>query len=72
MKHGNIQFLGVGSYASPLIATVLLIAVGIAPPSRELIVAALLIVLGASLAAYASGRRPATAAVPPADPPTTR
>ncbi|MEM9220905.1 MAG: DMT family transporter [Pseudomonadota bacterium] len=56
MKHGDIQLLGVGSYAAPLIATILLVAFGIAAPSKVLFLAAILIAGGAGLAAFASAR----------------
>ncbi|MEM8853611.1 MAG: DMT family transporter [Pseudomonadota bacterium] len=58
VKHGDIQLLGVASYAAPLLSTAVLIAVGIAAPTRELVGAAVLIVCGAALAAWASSRRP--------------
>lgn len=54
VKHGNIQLLGVASYAAPLLSTFVLIAAGIAEATWALLVAALLITLGAALAARAS------------------
>ena len=56
MKKGDIQLLGVASYAAPLLSTLLLVAVGIARPSWAIALAALLIAGGAALAARASAR----------------
>jgi drug/metabolite transporter (DMT)-like permease len=56
MKRGDIQLLGVASYAAPLLSVIALIAAGIAPLQPVLAVAALLIVGGAALAAWASAR----------------
>jgi drug/metabolite transporter (DMT)-like permease len=58
VKRGNIQLLGTASYAAPLLSTFVLIAFGVAEASPVLILAALLIALGAWLAARA-GRAPA-------------
>lgn len=57
VKQGDIQLLGISSYAAPLLSTGVLIGVGIAPPSWSLIWAALLITGGAALAARASFRK---------------
>lgn len=57
MKRGDIQFLGVASYAAPLLSTLALVAAGVTKPSRTIAVAALLIAAGAALAARASRRR---------------
>jgi drug/metabolite transporter (DMT)-like permease len=54
MKRGDIQLLGVASYAAPLLSTLALVAAGIAKPSAALTVSALLIAAGAALAARAS------------------
>lgn len=54
MKKGDIQLLGVASYAAPLLSTIALIVVGITAPSFTIVVAALLIASGAALAARAS------------------
>lgn len=54
VKHGNIQLLGVASYAAPLLSTFVLIAAGIAEATWALLFAALLITSGAALAARAS------------------
>lgn len=61
MKKGDIQLLGVASYAAPLLSTLALIAGGKAEASPMLLVAAVLITGGAALAARASLRpsRPA-------------
>ncbi len=54
MKHGDIQFLGVASYAAPLLSTLALVLAGIAKPSASLGIAAVLIAGGAALAASAA------------------
>ncbi len=54
VKRGNIQLLGVGSYAAPLLSTLALVAAGIAEPSTVLLISAALITAGAALAARAS------------------
>jgi len=51
MKHGNVAFLGVLGYASPVISTSLLIALGFAAPTWALLISVALIVLAARLAA---------------------
>ena len=56
MKQGNIQLLGVASYAAPLLSTLVLILFGIAQATPALILAAVLITGGAALAARASTR----------------
>jgi len=57
MKKGDIQLLGVASYASPLLSTLALVLAGRAEPSLRLALAAALITGGAALAARASLRR---------------
>lgn len=54
VKHGNIQLLGVTSYAAPLLSTFVLIIAGITQPTWALLLAAILITSGAALAARAS------------------
>ncbi len=54
VKRGDIQLLGVASYAAPLLSTLILVAVGIAKPTAGLAIAALLITGGAAVAARAS------------------
>ncbi|CUH67249.1 Methyl viologen resistance protein YddG [Thalassovita gelatinovora] len=54
VKRGDIQLLGVSSYAAPLLSTLVLVAFGVAVPSWSLGLAALLITGGAALAARAS------------------
>lgn len=54
VKKGDIQLLGVASYAAPVLSTAVLILAGIAAPSWTLLVAAILITSGAVLAAKAS------------------
>lgn len=56
VKRGDIQLLGTASYAAPLLSTFALILAGMAEPRREILLAAVLITLGAALAAR-SGRR---------------
>lgn len=58
MKKGDIQVLGVASYAAPLLSTLALIAAGITPATPVIGVAALLIAGGAALAARASAAAP--------------
>ena len=57
MKRGDIQLLGVGSYAAPLLSTLALVLAGIAKPSWTIAVAAVLITAGAALAARASATK---------------
>jgi drug/metabolite transporter (DMT)-like permease len=57
VKKGDIQLLGVASYAAPVLSTLILVSAGVAAPSWGLLAAAILITAGASLAARAS--RPA-------------
>jgi drug/metabolite transporter (DMT)-like permease len=54
VKRGDIQLLGVASYAAPLLSTLVLVAAGFAEPSAILVIAAVLITGGAGLAALAS------------------
>ena len=54
MKRGDIQLLGVASYAAPLLSTLALVAAGIAQPTWTIALAAVLIAGGAALAARAS------------------
>jgi drug/metabolite transporter (DMT)-like permease len=54
MKKGDIQLLGVASYAAPLLSTLALVIAGITDPSPAIIIAAGLIAGGAALAARAS------------------
>ncbi|MBA3908466.1 MAG: EamA family transporter [Rhodobacter sp.] len=58
MKRGDIQLLGVASYAAPLLSTLALVAAGISQPSWTIALAAVLITGGAALAARTSARRP--------------
>jgi drug/metabolite transporter (DMT)-like permease len=53
VKRGDIQLLGVASYAAPLLSTLALVGAGAAEATPALIVAALLIAGGAALAALA-------------------
>jgi drug/metabolite transporter (DMT)-like permease len=56
MKRGDIQLLGVASYAAPLLSTLALIAAGLAKPTWIVAFAAVLIAGGAALAARASAK----------------
>lgn len=56
MKRGDIQLLGVASYAAPLLSTLALVVAGVAPATITLALAAVLIAGGAALAARASAR----------------
>ncbi len=51
VKNGDIQFLGVASYAAPILSTLVLIAAGFAEASPAILVACLLVAGGALLAA---------------------
>lgn len=57
MKRGDIQLLGVASYAAPLLSTVALVLAGVAQPSVTVLIAAGMIAAGAALAARASAGR---------------
>jgi drug/metabolite transporter (DMT)-like permease len=57
MKRGDIQLLGVASYAAPLLSTLALVAAGIARPTWTIALAAVLIAGGAALAAKASAQK---------------
>ncbi|WP_132460690.1 DMT family transporter [Rhodovulum marinum] len=57
VKRGDIQLLGVASYAAPLLSTLVLVGAGIAAPTPILFAAAVLITGGAALAAWASARQ---------------
>ncbi|KAJ56110.1 membrane protein [Actibacterium mucosum KCTC 23349] len=56
MKRGDIQILGVASYAAPLASTLILVVTGFAELSLGLGLAAILLTAGAALAARASAR----------------
>lgn len=57
MKRGDIQLLGVASYAAPLLSTLALVLAGFAAPTWALAVSAVLITAGAGLAASARRRQ---------------
>ena len=59
MKHGDIRFLGITSYAAPVLSTLVLVAAGFAEPSLALGVACILIVLGALIATFMPKSAPA-------------
>ncbi|MCO8144006.1 DMT family transporter [Rhodovulum tesquicola] len=56
VKRGDIQLLGVASYAAPLLSTMVLVGAGISAPTPVLVAATVLITGGAALAARASAR----------------
>ena len=49
-RHGDLRILGASAYAAPLLGTLILVLLGLAPASPRLAVAALLIIGGAALA----------------------
>ncbi|MCB2115925.1 MAG: EamA family transporter [Rhodobacteraceae bacterium] len=57
VKRGDIQLLGTASYAAPLLSTLALVVAGTTAPTGKLALAALMIVAGAALAAYAGRSR---------------
>lgn len=59
VKNGNIQILGVASYAAPILSTLILILFGFAEPSLRIALACLLVTGGAVLAAKDMIFRPA-------------
>lgn len=63
-KRGDIQLLGVGAYAAPLVSTLLLVVAGVARPTPGLALAAVLVAGGALLAARATPRRSRSTARP--------
>lgn len=52
MKRGDIQTLGVLSYLSPLLSTIILVAMGVASLSTSLVLGCLMITLGALIGSY--------------------
>lgn len=60
-KRGDIQLLGVSAYAAPLVSTLALVGAGVARPSPGLALAAVLIAVGALIAARAGQERRAAA-----------
>jgi len=59
MKRGDIRLLGVASYATPVLSTLILVLAGYAEPSLTLALSCGLIVLGALVATLIGKRRPA-------------
>jgi drug/metabolite transporter (DMT)-like permease len=57
VKRGDIRALGALSYATPILSTALLIVCGVAEPTRALLVAALLVTIGAVLASRDAWKR---------------
>jgi len=54
VKHGDIQVLGVLSYAAPVLSTGVLVVFGVSPATLGLVIATILITGGAALAARSS------------------
>ncbi|WP_135450180.1 aromatic amino acid exporter YddG [Tabrizicola caldifontis] len=65
MKKGDIQMLGVASYAAPLLSTIALVMAGISRPTWTIAIAAVLIAGGAALAARAGAIDKARSSLPP-------
>lgn len=57
VKRGDIRALGAASYATPILSTALLILCGLAQPTSALLVAALLVTVGAVLASREMWKR---------------
>lgn len=57
VKRGDIQLLGVASYGAPLLSTLILIVAGVADARPSLLVAGVLITVGALMAARASSAK---------------
>ena len=60
VKHGDIRLLGIAAYATPVLSTLVLVALGFAPASLALALACLMIAGGGGLAAkdeLLAGRR---------------
>lgn len=57
VKKGNIKLLGTTSYAAPLLSTLLLVALGLAPATSVIAIATVLIAAGALLASVDSLRQ---------------
>ncbi|WP_206456036.1 aromatic amino acid exporter YddG [Aurantimonas marina] len=57
VKHGDIQIIGASSYAAPLLSTLVLVAAGETAMTGAIVAAAVLITLGACLAALPLFRR---------------
>ncbi|HEV7317717.1 MAG TPA: EamA family transporter [Ensifer sp.] len=67
VKNGNIQLLGVASYAAPVLSTLILILFGFAEPSWRIALACLFVTGGAALAAQDVIFRRGSAAAQPAE-----
>jgi len=57
VKRGDIRALGALSYAAPILSTGLLIVCGLAQPTSTLLIAALLVTVGAVLASREMWKR---------------
>ena len=57
VKRGDIRALGALSYATPILSTALLILCGLAEPTSALLIAALLVTVGAVLASREMWKR---------------
>lgn len=51
MKHGPIQLLGSAAYFAPILSTIILVVAGLAPISWQLVIATILVTMGAIIAA---------------------
>ena len=67
VKNGDIQLLGVSSYAAPVLSTLILILFGFAEPSWRIALACLFVTGGAVLAAQDLILRKDAAATQPAE-----
>jgi len=68
VKRGDIRALGALSYATPILSTALLIACGLAEPTGSLLMAAVLVTIGAVLASRELWRRPSVDAASSSSP----
>lgn len=57
-KYGSLPLIGALAYLTPLLSTLLLMALGLTPMGWSIVAAALLIVLGAAAASFGLPRRP--------------
>jgi drug/metabolite transporter (DMT)-like permease len=60
MKRGDVALLGVASYAAPVLSTIVLVLAGYAQPSWLLAISCMLIVVGALVASWDRGQKPAS------------
>jgi len=60
MKRGDVALLGVASYTAPVLSTIVLVVAGYAQPSWLLAISCVLIVVGALVASWDRGQKPAS------------